>query len=201
MSPENSFVAVLIKIFFLLTPFFILSMFVAMTQHMSRAQRNAVAAKTMLANLVICLLLYFFGVPLFYFLGITLDAFRIGAGIILFFTAYDLISGKTPAMPDAEEGDISVVPLSIPFTIGPGTIGALLVMGGSATTVSEKMADVSGIAVAVLLAGSMLFVGNWIEHAIGKKGLNILSKLTGLMLAALASQIIFTGIKNFLFSK
>ena len=94
-----------------------------------------------------------------------------------------------------------MVPLSIPFTIGPGTIGALLVMGGSATTPAEKMVDSGGIAVAVLLAGSMLFVGNWIEHAIGRKGLNILSKLTGLMLAALASQIIFTGIKNFLFSK
>jgi multiple antibiotic resistance protein len=53
----------------------------------------------------------------------------------------------------------------------------------------------------VLLAGSLLFVANWIEHAIGRKGLNILSKLTGLMLAALASQIIFTGIKNFLLIK
>jgi len=201
MAPENSFIAVLIKIFFILTPFFTLSMFVAMTQHMSRTRRNSVAAKTMTSNLIICLLLYFFGVPLFYFLGITLDAFRIGAGAILFLTAYDLISGKTPSLPDAEDGDIAVVPLSIPFTIGPGTIGALLVMGGSATTAAEKMIDVSGIAVAVLLTGSMLFVGNWIEHAIGRKGLNILSKLTGLMLAALASQIIFTGIKNFLFSK
>ncbi len=201
MAPENSFIAVLIKIFFILTPFFTLSMFVAMTQNMSRTQRNSVAAKTMTSNLIICLLLYFFGVPLFYFLGITLDAFRIGAGAILFLTAYDLISGKTPPLPDAESGDIAVVPLSIPFTIGPGTIGALLVMGGSATTAAEKMIDVSGIAVAVLLTGSMLFVGNWIEHAIGRKGLNILSKITGLVVAALASQIIFTGIKNFLFSK
>jgi multiple antibiotic resistance protein len=201
MAPENSFIAALIKIFFLLTPFFILSMFVAMTRRMSRPQRNAIAAKTMLSNLIICLLLYFFGAPLFYFLGITLDAFRIGAGTILFFSAYDLISGKTPSLPDAEESDIAVVPLSIPFTIGPGTIGALLVMGGSAATAAEKMIDVSGIVTAVLLAGSMLFVSNWIECAIGRKGLNILSKLTGLMLAALASQIIFTGIKNFLFSK
>ena len=201
MAPENSFIAVLIKIFFILTPFFTLSMFVAMTQHMSRTRRNSVAAKTMTSNLIICLLLYFFGVPLFYFLGITLDAFRIGAGAILFLTAYDLISGKTPSLPDAEDGDIAVVPLSIPFTIGPGTIGALLVMGGSATTAAEKMIDVSGIAVAVLLTGSMLFVGNWIEHGIGRKGLNILSKITGLVVAALASQIIFTGIKKFLFTK
>ncbi|MHB9139398.1 MAG: MarC family protein, partial [Victivallaceae bacterium] len=89
----------------------------------------------------------------------------------------------------------------IPFTIGPGTIGALLVMGGSATTAGEKIVDASGISVAVFLAGSLLFVANWVEHAIGHKGLNILSKLTGLILAALASQIIFTGIKNFLLIK
>ena len=201
MSSENSFVAVLIKIFFILTPFFTLSMFVAMTRDMSRTQRNSVAARTMLSNLVVCLLIYFFGVPLFYFLGITLDAFRIGAGAILFQTACDLISGKTPSLPDADEGDIAVVPLSVPFTIGPGVIGALLVMGGSAATAAEKMIDISGIVTAVLLTGIMLFVGNWIEHAIGRKGLNILSKITGLIVAALASQIIFTGIKNFLFSK
>lgn len=201
MAPDNSFIAVLIRIFFLLTPFFVLSMFVAMTLNMDRAQRNSIALKTLLANLVICLLLYFFGAQLFYFLGITLDAFRIGAGAILFITAYEMVTGKTPALPDAEEGDIAVVPLSIPFTIGPGTIGTLLVMGGSAATATEKIVDSTGIAVAVLLAGSLLFVANWVEHAIGRKGLNILSKLTGLMLAALASQIIFTGIKNFLLSK
>ena len=94
-----------------------------------------------------------------------------------------------------------MVPLSVPFTIGPGVIGALLVMGGSAATAAEKLIDISGIVTAVLLTGIMLFVGNWIEHAIGRKGLNILSKITGLIVAALASQIIFTGIKNFLFSK
>ena len=201
MTPDNTFVAVLIRIFFLLTPFFVLSMFVAMTQQMSRTRRNAIALKTTLSNLTICLLLYFFGVPLFYFLGITLDAFRIGAGVILFITAYEMVTGKTPVLPDAEEGDIAVVPLSIPFTIGPGTIGTLLVMGGSAATATDKIVDSAGIVTAVLLAGSMLFIGNWIQHAIGHKGLNILSKLTGLMLAALASQIIFTGIKNFLYSK
>ncbi len=59
MSSENSFVAVLIKIFFILTPFFTLSMFVAMTRDMSRTQRNSVAARTMLSNLVVCLLIYF----------------------------------------------------------------------------------------------------------------------------------------------
>ena len=99
MVSENSFVAVLIRIFFLLTPFFVLSMFVAMTLNMDRTQCNNIALKILLANLVICLPLYFFGAQLFYFLGITLDAFRIGAGAILFITAYEMVTGKNPALP------------------------------------------------------------------------------------------------------
>ncbi|MFA7230728.1 MAG: MarC family protein [Victivallaceae bacterium] len=198
---ENYFISAFIKLFFLLTPFFVLSMFIAVTGEMSNQAKRHVALKTSAANLIVCFFIYFFGEYLFRYLGITLDAFRIGAGIILMITAIDLVLGKNKSgVPtDDEVGDISVVPLAIPYAIGPGTIGALLVMGGEAHSGGMKLAHSLAIAAAVILVAAILLLSAAIERVIGKKGIHILSKVTGLMLAALASQIIFTGIKNFLF--
>lgn len=198
MVADNSFVSTLIKLFFLLTPFFVLSMFVTLTHGMTPAQRNGVALKTTLSNFLVCLCLYFFGDILFSFLGITLNAFSIGAGAILFINAVEMVTGRSKTVPGQNEGDIAVVPLSIPFAIGPGTTGAMLVMGATAGTMSHKIIDSCGILVAVCLTGSILLAANPILRIIGEKGLNILSKLTGLVVAALAAQMIFTGIRNFL---
>ena len=73
-------VGVFVKIFFLLTPFFVLSLFVTLTRELELSRQRALAMRTSLAVLVICLILYFFGDRIFSYLGITLDAFRVGSG-------------------------------------------------------------------------------------------------------------------------
>ena len=98
-----------------------------------------------------------------------------------------------------DDGDIAVVPLAIPYTVGPGTIGTLLTMGASADSARLRVTQIAGIVIAVLIMGLLLYFSAALERLLKKKGLNILSKLTGLFLAALASQLIFTGIRNIMF--
>ena len=95
-----------------------------------------------------------------------------------------------------DDGDIAVVPLAIPYTVGPGTVGTLLLMGAGAPSTEVKITEILGIIFAVGALGLLLFYSDTLEKVLKRKGLNILSKLTGLYLAALASQIIFEGIKN-----
>jgi multiple antibiotic resistance protein len=135
-------------------------------------------------------------------MGITIDAFRIGTGIILMITAIELVLGKNKGgeLPEDEHGDMTVVPLAIPYTLGPGTIGALLVMGGEDAAPAAIMVHVTGVSAAVIALGILLFASVGIERIIGKRGIIILSKITGLALASIAAQVIFTGIKNFLFN-
>lgn len=201
---DHSFITTFVKLLIILTPFFILSMFLAVTGEMSPMVRRKLALRTSAATMVICLLIYFFGEYVFWYLGITLDAFRIGAGIILLIAAIDLVIGKNKGAQtvDENEGDIAIVPLSIPYTIGPGTIGALLVMAaGASGNATARIIESLGIVAAVAVVGALLYASHFIERAIGRKGIQILSKVTGLLLAALAAQIIFTGVKNFLFAK
>ena len=198
----STYIAVFIKVFFLLTPFFALSMFLSYTADYDKKRKQKTAIKTTLAVIVITLLIYWYGEYLFKVLGITIDAFRIGAGTVLLLTAISLVngpagsSGNKKVADDAQ--DITVVPLALPTIVGPGTIGAMLVMGAEGGEIPMRIAISLGIVSAVCLLGVVLFAAEKLEQILKRNGIQILSKVTGLMLAALASQCIFDGIKNFL---
>ena len=196
---ESEVVAIWIKFFFLLTPFFVLSMFISMTQGWCAEKRTKMAVKIGVAALIACLTLFYFGNMIFHLLGITLDAFRIGAGSLLFLTAVSLMTG-VPSESKVEETtpDIAVVPLAIPITVGPGTTGALLVMGAERTDFTGRIAGsiALGLAVGSLLA--LLLLASYMERVFKRQGICILSKITGLFISAMAAQMIFTGIRGFL---
>ena len=196
----SSMIGVFVKIFFLLTPFFILSIFVTLTREERRGARRILAIRTTVAVLVIVMVLYLFGEAIFRYLGITLDAFRIGSGIVLLLSGIEVVrsSGIPAGRQSGEDGDIAVVPLAIPYTVGPGTIGTLLVMSAAHPPAEVRVAEILGILFAVGALGLLLFFSDTLEELLKRKGINILSKLTGLYLAALASQIIFQGVKNIL---
>ncbi|WP_082936408.1 MarC family protein [Halodesulfovibrio spirochaetisodalis] len=196
------FTETFVKFFFVLTPFFVVSMFLALTVDMPKDKQRKTALRTTFAVIVASFTLFFFGNTLFAIFGITLDAFRIGAGALLFLSAVHLIQGtKTPIKnpDDIEDGDISVVPLAIPVVIGPATIGTLLIMGAQITDTTTRIVSSFGLLAAILTVGCLLLMAPHIQRLIGTIGLSILSKISGLILSALSAQIVFTGIKNFLF--
>ena len=192
------FVNVYLKLFMILTPFFVMSAFLSLTRGCSAGERQRIALKVTLAVVVSTFVLYLFGKHIFALFGITLDAFRIGAGAVLFLSAIAMIQGRTTVSPGDAEGDVAVVPLAIPITVGPGTIGALLVMGAGLETFIERLVASLALLAAVLTVGGMLFMAGRFERLLGERGLVILTKLTGLFVSAIAAQIFFTGLKNFL---
>jgi len=194
------FISTFLKMFFIMTPFFVLSVFLTVTHDATSKERKALAIKVTTSVIVISLVLLFFGTHIFDVFGITLDAFRIGAGSLMFLSAVELIQGNkaTAKVGDKDILDLAVVPLAIPITIGPGTIGILLVMGATFENKSSMVMGSFALICAVLVIGFMLYSSSVIEKIIGKQGLLVISKITGLFLAALSAQIVFTGIKNFL---
>lgn len=194
------FVSTFLKIFFLMTPFFVLTMFLTLTQNATFQERKKLAIKVTISVIIISFILLFFGQYIFSIFGITLDAFRIGAGALLFLTAIDLVRGKIHEsnIDDKEISQLAVVPLSIPMIIGPGTTGILLVMGATFDDTSTFITGTLALLCAVLVIGFMLYSSSFIEEFVSKQSLLVVSKITGLILAALSAQIVFTGIKNFL---
>lgn len=192
------FINTFIKFFFLLTPFFLLSTFLSMTKEMDEVKKRKIALKTTASVAIVCIVLFLIGNQIFYVFGITLNSFRIGTGILLFFSALTLVQGPKSVQVQDPSDDISVVPLAIPVAVGPATTGALLVMGGELSNIAERMTGIAAIIAAVLCVGLFLYLSGMIERVVKKQGLSILSKITGLILAALAAQMIMTGVLGFL---
>ena len=194
------FISTFLKMFFIMTPFFVLSVFLTLTQDATPKEKKALAIKVTISVIIASLILLFFGKHIFSVFGITLDAFRIGAGALLFLTAVELVKGSKDyaKASDKDISQLAVVPLAIPVTIGPGTIGILLVMGATFESKASLIMGSLALVSAVVVIGLMLYTSTVFERLIGKQGLLVISKITGLFLAALSAQIVFTGIKGFL---
>jgi multiple antibiotic resistance protein len=192
------FINTFIKFFFLLTPFFLLSSFLSMTKDLVIARKRKIALKATLAMIIVCIVLVLIGNQIFAVFGITLNSFRIGTGILLLISAITLVMGTKSEQPRDPSEDISVVPIAIPLAVGPATTGALLVMGGELNLAAEKIIGIAAIITAVICVGAILYMSGFIEKLLKKQGLTILSKITGLILAALAAQMFMTGAMGFL---
>jgi len=197
-SEVQFFVNTYLKMFFLLAPFFTMSMFLKMSEHLGKTDRRKAAVRTSIATVVSITVFFFFGKPLFNLLGITLEAFQIGAGSTLFLSSVMLVLGLgKPVQQQSSGEDFAVVPLAMPIIVGPGTIGTLMVWG----TEYEGLARV--IAYGAIFGGGLtmtlfLLLAEKIHKLLGQRILSMLTKITALVLTALAAQIIFTGIKGFM---
>ena len=140
--------SVYLKMLVLYSPFFVLSCFISLTRGYSSKERKHLAWKVAIGVLVSSVLLYLFGRVIFGIFGITADAFRIGAGSVLFISALGMAQGKSAVQTDSVQQDVTIVPLTIPLTVGPGTIGALLVMGISQPEWDDKLIAIAAIAIA-----------------------------------------------------
>lgn len=194
----NLYVSLTIKLFFLVTPFFVISVFLSMTEHMTTVEQRRVATRTTISVAIISLVLYFAGNPIFATLGITLDGFRIGAGSLLFLSAVTMVSGKRSTQEVPPDADFAVVPLAIPITVGPATIGGLLILGAELGGIAERIVGTAALLSACLSVGTLLFSARVLKKVLGTVGLSIMTKITGLVLSAMSAQIVFTGVKNFL---
>lgn len=190
------------KLFFIFCPFMTVSLFLGITRDFDSARRKSFAMKAMFTITALCLSFYFFGSVIFAIFGITLNAFRIGAGALLFLTAVEMVKGTSapPSKSTDEDDDVQqvVVPFSFPIVVGPAVIGVLFVMGADVTNTTQKVAGAIAVVVAALVMGFLLVMATQVERWMGKAKLAVFSKITGIILAALASQMIFTGIKAFL---
>lgn len=191
------FISTYFKFFFLLTPFALLTTFLSLTQDMPQDKKNKIAARVTFAVIIISLVLLFSGNQIFNVLGITLNSFRIGTGILLFLSATSLASDSYEVKTAEEGQNIAVVPLAMPVAVGPATTGALLLMGTDLPDAANQIIGLAAIIFAIITAGFLLYIGSFIERLIKRDGIIILRKITGLMLAALSAEMVMTGIKGF----
>ena len=194
------FLMLTLHILILLNPSAVLSTFLALTANEDEHARRNIVLRSAVAVLAAGIILYFSGTVIFNLFGINIDVFRIGGGVILMVCAIKLVLGDNERKEDKGEtpsGDIAVVPLAIPMAVGPGTSAGLIVIGMAEKTFTSVLFNLGAIALAAILLTALLLAGTKAERTLGKRGIAIITKLTGLFLSALAAGMILEGVKSF----
>lgn len=179
--------------------------FAALTKHNTAHQRFVFATRGVIIAGLILLLFGILGNPILEVFGITIPALRTAGGLLLFLIAIDMVfarhSGGTGTTDEEEvearqRNDIAVFPLAMPLLAGPGAISAVILLTTGARTDLEFWAVLVAVVVILFLAWLTLLVAIPIQRLLGVTGLAVVSRVVGILLAALAVQFVFDGVRT-----
>ncbi|TVQ00939.1 MAG: NAAT family transporter [Roseinatronobacter sp.] len=191
-----------VTLFVVIDPIGTAPLFLALTQGMDTAKRRAIGVR---ACIIAAILLALFGVAgedFLRFIGISMPAFQIAGGILLFLTALDMLfDRRTQRRRDhADEGDgapaddPSVFPLAMPLIAGPGAMASMVLLIGDAGRTAQGVALVTAVMLVVILLVFLAFLSaGLIERLLRRTGTMVVTRLFGLLLAALSVQFVLNG--------
>lgn len=179
-------------------------LFLGLTRGMTRQQRKQVALRGSLIALCILSVFAIFGASILGALGISIGAFRIAGGLMLFAIAFEMIFEKRQERKEKTSEDaitrdhmqnIAAFPLALPLIAGPGAISATILLAGALPGPVERMGLLAVIALSVGVVLMAMIIADRLDRFLGVTGRAILTRLLGVILAALSVQFVLDGIK------
>jgi multiple antibiotic resistance protein len=191
-----------VTLFVIIDPIGLAPLFVALTQGMEARARRKVAVRACLVALGLLTLFGVAGEAVLAFLGISMPAFRIAGGVLLLLTALDMLferrTQRRQGQADAEHpDDPSVFPLAIPLIAGPGAIAStILLTGREGADVAQVMAIHGVMALVIAVVFALFLLAAPLERLLGPVGINVVTRLLGMLLAALSVQFVIDGLRD-----
>jgi len=196
----------LIALLALVNPIGVVPFFIHFTQNLNRAQRRRTIHVSSFSAFVVIALSALAGQRIIGFFGISIASFQVGGGMLLLISAMNMLNAQPaeakPATNELEEGaekaaagaSIAVVPLTIPLLTGPATISTVVIYADRAKTYWQ-LATLVGYGAVIALATAMAFaLAGPIARVLGKTDINVMTRLMGLILAALAVEVMAEGL-------
>lgn len=180
-------------------------LFLGLTQGMNQAQRHQVAVRGAVMGFAILTVFALFGASILSALGISMGAFRIAGGLMLFAIAFEMIFEKRNERKEKTTGDaitkdhihnLAVFPLAIPLIAGPGAISATVLISGTMDGWAGKLQLITVIAAVLALVFVSLYLADRLNRFLGVTGRALLTRLLGVLLAALSVQFVVDGVKS-----
>ena len=193
-------IEVFVTLFVIMDPPGTVPVFLALTGTMTARQRKRAARQAILVAFGVIVVFALFGQELLDFMNISLPALQASGGLLLLLVAMELLTGKMEDPAPSENGNVNValVPLGTPLLAGPGAIVATMVFVQHAETGADWLAIALGIlAVHVTLWLSMRFAGV-IHRVLKESGTTLVTRIAGLLLAAIAVQLVADAVKAFI---
>ncbi len=209
MTEFDSILNAFITLFVTIDPIGLAPLFLGLTDGMSRSQRYAVGSRSSIIAFCLLALFLFAGNAILSNLGITIHAFRVAGGLLLFYIAFEMVFGvrqerKETSSKEAITKDhianIAVFPLALPLIAGPGAISAAILLSTENSGSLEWRGILLLVIAAVILLVMLSFMAaQVIDRYLGHTGRMILTRLLGVLLAALSVQFVVDGMKALLF--
>lgn len=194
-----------VTLFVVIDPLGLTPLFVALTQGMSAEARRRIGLRACAVAIFVLTIFAVFGDKVLGYAGISMPAFRVAGGILLFLTALDMLfERRTKRREDQADksvndptDDPSVFPLAIPLIAGPGAIASMILLIGQHPGL-QGLAVTLGVMLSVLALVFCLFLSSsLLERALGQTGTNVVTRILGMLLAALAVQFVMDGLAAF----
>jgi multiple antibiotic resistance protein len=191
------------SLFAIVDPFAAIPTFLAMTASDAPAQRRRMARTACITCGGVMAAFAALGPLIFQLFGITLASFQVAGGLVLLLSALDMIRAQKSPMKETPEEiaegmskeDIAITPLAVPLLAGPGAITTSIVLAGKATTIAQKAVFFVVIALVAFLSYVTLVVAADSAKRFSSTILNIITRLMGLLLAAIGVQLILSALK------
>lgn len=158
--------------------------------------RRKMAFKTVIISMFLLIVFGNYGEPLLNQLGININSLRIAGGLLLFYTAFNMITEKIEYDTSTQKRDISVFPMTIPLLAGPGGLTLSILLFSQSTETSANIGVIAAIISILLLTLILMLLSRYLKKVIGNTGDEILRRFLGVILAALSIQFIYDGIIN-----
>lgn len=189
-------ITLLFSLFIVCGPFVAVPVMINLTKGHSEKEKKRIAIKATLAIAIVLIVFSWLGTHIFSLFGIRLSSLQIGGGFLVFLLGLSTLGPVKEKTTEAGEC-IAVVPLAIPLMAGPGAISHVIVATEAFSGLINHLAITGLLLVLSLLLGACLFFCTFLERVLGKRGLNILSNLGGVLLISIAVETMIKGIIGF----
>jgi multiple antibiotic resistance protein len=205
---REAFLVGLVTLLVTIDPVGLIPVFLSLTRGMDRAARGSIALRASWVTFAILSFFVLAGDWLLRWLEVSLGAFRISGGLLLFWIAFEMVFEKraereqqTADVALGKDGirDVAAVPLAIPLMAGPGAITAVILLASKSDGGVMSLASLLGlIAIVVVVCYIVFFAATRLAHLLGATGQHVLSRMLGLLLSALAVQFVADGLRALL---
>ncbi|MDX2100123.1 MAG: MarC family protein [Leptolyngbyaceae cyanobacterium bins.59] len=189
-----------LTLFVVIDPIGLAPIFIILANDRTSEERLTIARQAVLFAALILLVFSLIGPALLRYLEISLDAFQVAAGILLFKIAIDMVftqpeqNNPSVAEENPSQPDITVFPLAIPLIAGPGTLASIVILvGESENYLSGLLMVLAVTAVVLAIAYGILHLSDYLAQILGKAGIDVITRVLGVLLTALAVQYIANG--------
>lgn len=189
-------VSVFLAFFAIMNPIANTAVFAGLVGDKDNAEKRRVAIKSLLVTFAVIVVFSACGKTLFHLFGITLPALRITGGILVFLIGYHMLHGsnsKLHTAADSEEADVAVSPLAVPLLAGPGTIATAMNYSASGGWMAICLTLVAFSVLCLITYVCFVFSSSIITR-VGQTGLSIVTRLMGLILAVIGTQMLIVGV-------